>query len=195
MTAMTAVTTRTAGTAGTAGTEGRHRRTTGPTGTHARGKWSTRKNRPLSRRRAFRTFGTERAKHAVVMVMMVVDRDGGAGEEDHRHHEDDAGNDHHPCRNLVKPRGPCSIQALRRRKRARGGRRDLGFRCLGHVSIMPTLAPVIKHCVQQVANDLPSQREMSAGSAPTYQQKAQTNRRITTAIRVTPAMIATHAAT
>ncbi len=154
MTTVTTVTTVTTWTAGATRAEGAGHRwgTTGPTGTHARGKWTTREERrPLSRRRAFRTFGTEWAEHAMVVVMMVMDGDCGAGEEDHRHHENDAGDDHHPRRDLVEPRRPRSVHMLRRRRRARVGLRayqrrlEVRFRWLGHVSIMPTHAPVIKH--------------------------------------------------
>jgi hypothetical protein len=166
VTAMTTVTTRTAGTTRTERPR-HHRRTTRPTGAHARGKWSTwEERRPLSRRRAFRAVGTERTEHAVVVVMMVMHGDRGAGEEDNRHHENDAGDDHHPRRNLVKPGRLRSMHMRRRRRRACGGRLDRGFGWLDHVSIMPTCAPVIKHHRQQVANDLPGQRGVSAGCIP-----------------------------
>jgi hypothetical protein len=145
---MTAVT---AWTAGTTRAEGGQRRTTGPTGAHARGKRSTWEERwPLSRRKASRTLGTERAEHAMVVAMVVMDRDCGAGEEDNRHHENDAGNNHHPGRDLVQPRRPRS-ERMRWRRRDRGGRRDLRFRYLGHLSIMPRQLPAIKHCLAHVA--------------------------------------------
>ena len=168
MAAVAAVTTRTAGSTGGAGSTRaerprHHRRTTGPTGAHARRKWSTWEERqPLARRRTFRRFGTE---EAMVVVMMVMAGDRGAGEEDNGHHENDAGDDHHPGRNLVKPGRPRCMQ-MRRRRRPCRQRLDRGFGCLGHVSIMPTHAPVIKHRRQQVTNDLASQHDMSAGCLP-----------------------------
>lgn len=153
MAAVTAVTwtARTTGTtrgAGTTRAEGRHRRTTRPTGAQHRRKRSTWEERgPLARRWSFRT---KRGEHAMVVAMMVMDRDCGAGEEDDRHNENDAGDDHHPRSDLVKPRRPCSLQM--RWRRDRGGRLHVGFRYLGHLSIMPTHVPVIKPRLQQVTS-------------------------------------------
>jgi hypothetical protein len=98
----------------------------------------------------------------MVVVMMVMNGDCGAGEEDNCRHENNAGDDHHPGRDLVKPRRPGSMQMRRRLRRAYWGRLDMRFRCLGHVSIMPTHAPVIKHGHQQVANDLTGQHDLAA---------------------------------
>jgi hypothetical protein len=166
VTTMPAMTTRPAGSTGLAGStraEGprHHRRTTGPPGAHTRGKWSTWEDRrPLARRRTFRPFGTEQA---MVVVMMVMAGDRGAGEEDDRHHENDAGDDHDPRRDLVKPGRPRTVQMRWRRRCSCRIRLDRGFGYLGHVSIMPTHAPVIKHRRQQVTNDLSSQHCISAG--------------------------------
>jgi hypothetical protein len=110
---------------------------TGPTGAHARGKWSTRKYRPRSRRRALGALRTERAVYAVVVMVLVMPSDRGAGEEDHRDHEDDACDDHHPRRGLIKARVLCRV-----RRRARR-RLDRGFGCFGHALIMPTHGPAI----------------------------------------------------
>ena len=147
----TARTTGTTRGAGTTRAEGRDRRTTRPTGAQDRRKrpaWE--EGRPLARRWSLRTLGTKRGEHAMVMAMVVMDRDRCAGEEDDRHNENDAGDDHHPRSDLVKPRRPCSLQMLWRRDR--GGRLHVGFRYLGHLSIMPTHVPVIKPRLQQVTS-------------------------------------------
>jgi hypothetical protein len=124
-----------------------HRRAAGPTGAQARGKWSTRKDRPWSRRRAVGTIGTERPVHAVVVLLLVMPGDCGAGEEHNSHHEDDARHDHHPRRHLVQPRVQCRVRERRcswRRGWARG-RLDRRFGCLRHVLIMPTQGPAINN--------------------------------------------------
>ena len=146
-------------TAMAAGTTGTHVRAPGPTGAHARGKWSTREGRPLPRpgRGGVGTtgaLGAVRTEHAVVVmaIVVVMPGDRSAGEEDNRHHENDAGDDHHPGRSLVEPRRFCYVRQ-RRRRRADGRRRDLGFGCLGHPSIMPTSAPTIKHPAHGVADE------------------------------------------
>lgn len=45
----------------------------------------------------------------MVVVMTLMDPDGGTGEKDNRHHENDACDNHHPRRDLVKPRRPRSM--------------------------------------------------------------------------------------
>ena len=129
-----------------------HRRTAGPTGAHPGWKWSWEYVHP------FGTFGTARTKHAVVMVEgAIVPADCRAGEEDNRHDENSAGDDHYPRRNLVKPRRSRCVG--RRRRRAGRWGLNLGLRCLGHPSIMPTCAPAIKHRARGVASGF------SAGTA------------------------------
>jgi len=119
----------------------RHHRAAGPTGPHARGKWSWEDDH------AFRTLRTAGAKHPVVMTERVIlPGDEGAGEEDDRHDENSAGDDHHPGRSLVEAR---RLHCVRRWRRAGGWRLELGLGCLGHPSIMPTRAPAIKHRAQK----------------------------------------------
>ena len=117
-------------------TEGpRHHRTTGPTGAHAGWEWRT-----WDDEHPFGTFGPARTKHAVMMAEgLVMPGDCGASEEDNRHDENRAGDDHHPRRSLVEPRGFRYVRRyVRRRRRRAGGRRlELGLGCLGHPSIMP----------------------------------------------------------
>jgi hypothetical protein len=125
----------------------RHHRTAGPTGAHAGWKWSWEDDHPVG------TFRTARAKHAVVMTEgLIMPGDEGAGEEDNRHDENRACDDYHPRRGLVEPRMLRYVQ--RRRRRAGRWRLDLWLGCLGHPSIMPTRAPVIKHRAQGVAERL-----------------------------------------
>jgi hypothetical protein len=117
-----------------------HHRPTGPTGAHARGKWSGKDDH---------SFGTAGTIHAVVMTeRVIIPGDEGTGEEDDRHDENSAGNDHHPGRSLIKTR---MLRYARRRRRWRaGGRRlELGLGCLSHPLIMPTGAPAIKHRAQE----------------------------------------------
>ena len=142
MVAMTAVTARATRAEGTR----HHRWPTGPTGAHARGKWSAR-NQPRSGwwRRAVGTLGIERTVHAVVVMVIVMPGDCGAGEEDHCHHEHDACDDHHPRRDLIQARMLRRVRGrsrIGRRRRARR-RRERRFGCLGHVSIMPRHGPAI----------------------------------------------------
>jgi hypothetical protein len=116
-----------------------HHRPTGPTGAHARGKWSRKDDH------SFGTSGTTGAIHAVVMTERVIlpghER---TGEEDDCHDENSAGNDHYPGRSLIKTR-------MVRYARRRTGRRrlELGLGCLGHPLIMPIGAPAIKHRAQE----------------------------------------------
>jgi hypothetical protein len=139
-TAMAAWTTRTH-----TGAEGAwHHRPTGPTGAHARGKWSGKDDH---------SFGTSRTAgtvHAVVTERVIMPGDEGAGEEDDRHDENSAGNDHYPGRSLIKTRRLRYARRRRRRRRRAGGRRlELGLGCLSHPLIMPTGAPAIKHRAQE----------------------------------------------
>jgi hypothetical protein len=129
-----------------------HRRTAGPTRTHARGRRSTREDeQPLSGswRRAAGTARTAGTEHAVVVmaIWLVMPGDCGAGEEDNRHDENNAGDDHHPCRNLVEPGRLCYV---RRRSRVSGSRLDRGFRCFSHLLIMPRLETTIKRPAHEV---------------------------------------------
>jgi hypothetical protein len=140
-------------TAMAAGTTGTHVRAPGPTGAHARGKWSTREGRPLPRpgRGGVGTtgaLGAVRTEHAVVVmaIVLVMPGDRSAGEEDNRHHENDAGNDHHPRRYLIEAGMRCCMWGrswMWRRRRAGRRRLDWGLGCLGHVSIMPRHGPTI----------------------------------------------------
>jgi hypothetical protein len=122
-----------------------HRRATGPTGSHARGKWSARKERPRTRRCAIGTLGIERTVHAVVVMVIVMPGDCGTGEEDNRHHENDSCDDHHPRRDLVEARMLGWVRGRSRWRRRRGSRwrLDRRFGCLGHASIMPRQAAAI----------------------------------------------------
>jgi hypothetical protein len=115
-----------------------HHRPTGPTGAHARGKWSGKDDH------SFGTSGTAGTVHAVVMTeRVIIPGDEGTGEEDDRHDEHSAGNDHNPGRSLIKTR----MVRYARRRRGAGGRRwlKLGLGCLSHPLIMPTGAPAIKY--------------------------------------------------
>jgi hypothetical protein len=118
-----------------------HHRPTGPTGAHARGKWSGKDDH---------SFGTAGTIHAVVLTERVImPGDEGTGEEDDRHDENSAGNNHHPGGSLIKTR-MLRYARRRRRRRARGRRRlELGLGCLSHPLIMPTGAPAIKHRGQE----------------------------------------------
>jgi hypothetical protein len=120
-----------------------HHRPTGPTGAHARGKWSGKDDH------SFGTSGTAGTIHAVVMTERVImPGDEGTGEEDDRHDENSAGNDHYPGRSLIKTR---MVRYARRRCWRRAGRRrlKLGLGCLSHPLIMPTGAPAIKYRAQE----------------------------------------------
>lgn len=119
-----------------------HHRPTGPTGAHARGKWSGNDDH------SFGTAGTAGTIHAVVMTEWVImPGDERTGKEDDRHDENRAGNDHYPGRSLIKTR---MVRYARRRRRAGGRRRlELGLGCLSHPLIMPTGAPAIKHRAQE----------------------------------------------
>ena len=133
-----------------------HRRTTGPTGAHPGWKLPTGNDERL--------VGTARTEHPGVVMTLVMPSECGTGEEDDRHHENNAGHDHHPGRSLVEPRRFCYMHRCRRRRP--DGRRDLGFGCLGHPSIMPTCAPTIKHPARGVADELsPPTARVAAESA------------------------------
>ena len=122
-----------------------HHRPTGPTGTHARGKWSGKDDH------SFGTSGTAGTVHAVVMTeRVIIAGDEGTGEKDDRQDENRAGNDDYPGRSLIKTR-MLLHHARRRRRRRAGGRRGLELRlgCLSHPLIMPTGAPGIKHRAQE----------------------------------------------
>ena len=126
-----------------------HHRSTGPTGAHARGKWSGEDDH------SFGTSGTAGTIHAVVMTERVImPGDEGTGEEDDRHDENRAGDNHHPRRSLVEPR---MFQCVGRRRRWPGRRLELGLGCLGHPSIMPTRAPAINGRADGVADPLSAQ--------------------------------------
>jgi hypothetical protein len=118
----------------------RHHRPTGPTGAHARGKWSGKDDH---------SFGTAGTIHAVVRTERVImPGDEGTGEEDDRDNENSAGDNHHPGRSLIKTRMLRYARRGRRHRRRRAGgrrRRELGLGCLSHPLIMPTGAPAIKH--------------------------------------------------
>lgn len=132
----------------------RHHRTAGPTRAHPRRNWSTREDEhPLG------AFGSARTKHAVVRAERVImPGDRGASEEDNRDDENRAGDDHHPRRSLVEPRGLGRVRRCGRRRRRAGVRRlELWLGCLGHPSIMPTRAPAAKRRAHGVADPLPAQ--------------------------------------